>query len=109
MYQMEWISKYQEALNRACLAFQVNELFVFGSVLTERFRDDSDVDFIVSLLPEDPLEYAENYFNLKQELEDILKRKVDLLEEKAIRNKTFENIINQRKMLVYARRNQGMA
>lgn len=87
----------------------VDELYAFGSILTEKFNSQSDIDFIVSIQSEDPIEYAENYFDLKFELENIFKRKIDLLEQKAIRNKTFENLINQKKMLVYARRNQGMA
>ncbi len=57
---------------------------------------------------EDPIEYAENYFDLKFELEKIFNRKIDLLEQKAIRNKTFKNLVNQKKILVYARRNQSV-
>ncbi len=49
------------------------------------------------------------YFELKFELERIFKRKIDLLEQKALRNKTFENLVNKQKLLVYARRNQSVA
>lgn len=87
----------------------VDELYAFGSILTEKFNAQSDIDFIVSIQSEDPIEYAENYFDLKFELENIFKRKIDLLEQKAIRNNTFENLVNQKKMLVYARRNQSVA
>lgn len=106
---MELLKKYQKELNKACSTFKVDELYAFGSILTEKFNSQSDIDFIVSIQSEDPIEYAENYFDLKFELEKIFKRKIDLLEQKAIRNKTFENLINQKKMLVYARRNQGVA
>ena len=92
-----------------CSIYKIDELYDFGSIFTDRFNLKSDIDFIVSILETDPVEYAENYFNLKFELEKIFKRKIDLLEQKAIRNKTFENLINHKKMLVYARRNQGMA
>lgn len=87
----------------------VNELYAFGSILTEKFNSQSDIDFIVSIQSNDPIEYAENYFVLKFELENIFKRKIDLLEQKAIRNKTFENLVNQKKVLIYAIRNPGMA
>ena len=100
---MELMKKYQKELNKACSTFMVDELYAFGSILTDKFNAQSDIDFIVSIKSEDPIEYAENYFNLKFELEDIFKRKIDLLEQKAIRNKAFENLINQKKMLVYAR------
>jgi len=106
---MSLIDKYRNELNKVCLTFKVDELYAFGSILTEKFNSKSDIDFIVSILSNDPIEYAENYFELKFELERIFKRKIDLLEQKAIRNKTFENLVNQKKMLVYARRNQGMA
>ncbi len=87
----------------------VDELYAFGSILTDKFNKKSDIDFIVSILSNDPIEYAENYFELKFELEKLFEREIDLLEQKAIRNKTFENLVNQKKVLVYARRNQGMA
>ena len=106
---MELINKYRKELEKACSTFKVEELYAFGSILTDKFKADSDIDFIVSILSSDPIEYAENYFELKFELERIFKRKIDLLEQKAIRNKTFENLVNQQKMLVYARRNQGVA
>lgn len=106
---MELIKKYQKELNKACSTFMVDELYAFGSILTDKFNAQSDIDFIVSIQSEDPIEYAENYFDLKFELENIFKRKIDLLEQKAIRNKTFENLVNQKKMLVYARRSQGVA
>ena len=107
--KMELLNKYRRALDEACSAFKVDELYAFGSVLTDKFNPESDIDFIVSIVSNDPIEYAENYFELKFELERIFKRKVDLLEQKAIKNKTFENLVNKKKVLVYARRNQGVA
>ncbi len=106
---MELIKKHRKELDKACSAFKVDELYAFGSILTDKFNPESDIDFIVSIMSYDPIEYAENYFELKFELERIFKRKIDLLEQKAIRNKTFEHLINKQKMLVYARRNQGVA
>jgi len=106
---MDLIKRHRKELDKACSTFNVNELYAFGSVLTDQFNVESDIDFIVSIVSTDPIEYAENYFELKFELEKIFNRKVDLLEQKAIRNKTFEHLVNKQKMLVYARRNQGVA
>jgi predicted nucleotidyltransferase len=106
---MELINKHKKELYKACLTYNVDELYAFGSVLTGNFNPKSDIDFIVSILSNDPIEYAENYFELKFELEKIFKRKIDLLEQKAIRNKTFEELVNKKKLLVYARRNQSVA
>ncbi|MCC7506988.1 MAG: nucleotidyltransferase domain-containing protein [Saprospiraceae bacterium] len=106
---MELINKHRKELTAACSANNVDELYAFGSVLTDKFDAESDIDFIVSILSTDPIEYAESYFELKFELERIFKRKIDLLEQKAIKNKVFENLVNKQKMLVYARRNQSVA
>lgn len=102
---MELINKYRKELEKACSTFKVEKLYAFGSILTDKFRPDSDIDFIVLIFSNDPIEYAENYFELKFELERIFKRKIDLLEQKAIKNKTFKNLVNQQKTLVYARQN----
>ncbi|MDX1940392.1 MAG: nucleotidyltransferase domain-containing protein [Saprospiraceae bacterium] len=106
---MELIDQHRAELNEACAGHQVDELYVFGSILTDSFSSTSDIDFIVSISSSDPIEYAEHYFDLKFELESIFNRKIDLLEQKAIRNKIFEHLLNQKKRLVYARRNQGVA
>lgn len=106
---MELIDKHRKELNEACATHNVDELYVFGSILTDKFTSTSDIDFIVSISSADPIEYAEHYFDLKFELERIFNKKIDLLEQKAIRNKALENLLNQKKRLVYARRNQSVA
>ena len=49
----------------------------------------------------DPIDYAENYFALKFSLEELLKRPIDLLEQKAIQNKYLLQSINKSKRLIY--------
>jgi predicted nucleotidyltransferase len=100
---MELINRHLKELITACSACKVDKLYAFGSVLTNQFNPESDLDFIVSILSDDPIEYAENYFELKFALEKIFRRKIDLLEQKAIRNKTFEDFVNKQKRLVYER------
>lgn len=102
---MNLIDQHKAELDEACMNYKVEELYVFGSILTEAFDLDSDIDFVVSIDSDDPLEYGENYFELKFELERIFQRKIDLLEQKALSNKLFMNLIDQKKRLVYARRN----
>jgi predicted nucleotidyltransferase len=79
----------------------VKKLYAFGSVLTDTFNKDSDVDLIVTF--EDiPVEnYADNYFDFKFSLQDILKRSIDLLEEQAIRNPYFKQNVNKKRQLIY--------
>jgi len=65
--------------------YSVKELFLFGSVLTENFRKESDVDFLVTFMPNADISLLD-MISLKNELENIIGRKVDLLEKDAIRN-----------------------
>ena len=80
----------------------MKNLYVFGSVLTNKFNDTSDIDLIVDIDSNDPLDYADNYFNLKFALEELLKRQIDLLEDKAIRNPYLRYNIDNSKTLLYA-------
>jgi predicted nucleotidyltransferase len=77
-------------------------LYAFGSVLTNRFNNDSDIDMVVDIDSTNPLEYADNYFNLKFALQDLFNRPVDLLENKAIRNDYLRQEIDNSKQLIYA-------
>lgn len=98
---MNLIESNIERLRFLCLRHKVGKLFVFGSVLSNRFNADSDIDLIVDFNEVDLSEYADNYFTLKDELEKLFNRKVDLLEEQAIRNPFFKKSIDQQKRLVY--------
>lgn len=86
-----------------CRRHRVRTLSVFGSILTERFNDQSDVDLLVDFEPIDPNEfdYVDNYFGLRDALELLLGRKVDLIEEKGLRNKYFIANVNRTKQVIY--------
>lgn len=82
------------------LDHKVKQLYAFGSVLTNKFNNESDADLVVDFDPVDTTSYAYNYFSLKFSLQEILKRPVDLLEEKAIKNPYFrQNLIRQRQLI----------
>ena len=95
------LDNYIISIEELCKIHKVKALYVFGSVLTERFHKESDVDFIVDFENLPVEDYVDNYFDLKFALEDILNRPVDLLEEKAIKNPYFKQNVNQQKQLVY--------
>lgn len=84
-----------------CAKHKVNKLFVFGSVLKDTFTNESDIDFVVDFEKLDLSDYADNYFDLKDQLESIFNRPVDLLEEKGIRNPYFRKQIENEKHLIY--------
>lgn len=84
-----------------CRKHNVARLFVFGSVLTDRFNEESDIDFVVDFDRDKVTDYFDNYFNLKYALEDLFNRKVDLLEEQTIRNPYLKKSVDQIKALIY--------
>jgi len=95
------IKKHTNQIAALCENHKVKSLYAFGSVLTTGFNEESDIDFIVDFLPQDVFEYADNYYQLKFALEEILNREIDLLEEKAIKNPYFKQVVNENKQLVY--------
>lgn len=91
----------RERISILCKKHKVKTLYVFGSVLTTAFDEESDVDFIVDFLPQDVFEYADNYYQLKFGLERILDRSIDLLEEKTIKNPYFREVVEKNKQVIY--------
>lgn len=98
---MNIVERNIKAIRTLCEKHKVQKLFVFGSVLSNRFNQSSDIDFLVDFNNVDVYEYADNYFDLKFSLEKLLKRDVDLLEEKAINNPYFRQSVESSKHLIY--------
>lgn len=98
---MDAIKKYASEISELCESHKVKSLYAFGSVLTDRFNSESDIDLIVNFEPLDVLDYADNYYGLKFALQEVFKRPVDLLEDKAIKNPYFKYSVNQQRQLIY--------
>lgn len=98
---MRTLQTYQPEIVRLCEIHKVKKLYAFGSVITEIFNGNSDVDLIVEFETINLEEYADNYFNFKFSLQDILKRPVDLLEDQAIKNPYFRKSVDEKRQLVY--------
>jgi predicted nucleotidyltransferase len=99
---MQELEKYTIDIYRLCSVHSVKSLYVFGSVLTEKFNVNSDIDFIVDFHSVVNLnKYADNYYDFKYSLQNILHRNIDLLEEKAIKNPYFLEAIKNQRKLVY--------
>jgi uncharacterized protein len=88
-------------IKRLCSAHKVKQLYAFGSVLTSKFNNESDIDLVVDFDTMDISDYADNYFDFKFSLQNILNRPVDLLEEKAVKNPYFRKNLNQQRLLIY--------
>ena len=100
---MNLIDKYNSQLISLCEKHNVNELSVFGSILTSEFNNNSDVDFVVDFKDVERNVYADNYFNFKKSLENLFNRKIDLLEKIALKNPYFIQVLNDTKKMVYVR------
>jgi uncharacterized protein len=100
---MNIVERNMDRLNELCKNHKVSELYIFGSILTEKFSDKSDIDFLVQFEKIDILEYFDNYMDFKENLEKLLDRPVDLLENQAIRNPVFRKVVDRDKKLVYER------
>ena len=98
---MNNLSAYTNQINALCYSHKVKSLYAFGSVLTSNFKPTSDIDLIVDFKEVELNEYADNYFDFKFSLQDLFKHPVDLLEEQAIKNPYFKQVVNQTKELVY--------
>jgi len=84
-----------------CENHGVDKLYLFGSILGSSFNEKSDIDFLVRFKNIELLKYADNYFDLKFSLENLLNRHVDLLEEQSLKNPFFLDAINESKKLIY--------
>jgi hypothetical protein len=95
----------EEQVMVLCQDHHVKSLWVFGSAVTDRFLEDSDVDLLVEFVPdffkENYGEYADNYFNLLFAFEDLFRRKVDLVTLSKESNPRFLKIIQDKKVQVY--------
>ena len=98
---MQFLTKHLSSIAALCEKHKVRHLFAFGSVLTNRFSDRSDVDLVVDFENISVEDYAKNYLDLKDSLSLVFERDVDLLEEKAIRNPILRRNIDNSKLQIY--------
>ena len=97
------VEEHANELKELCRRYGVGRLELFGSATTGKFREgESDLDFLVEFLPSAIANYADNYFGLLEELEELLGRPVDLVVERAIRNPFFRQSVEETKSLIYA-------
>ena len=95
------ISDNLNTIKTICASHNVNSLYVFGSVCTDKFNDKSDIDLLISFKNMDFGDYADTYFELAEEFEKVFKRPVDLVTEKSLSNPYFIESINKSKTLLY--------
>lgn len=90
-----------EKIKALCMTHNVKSLYAFGSVCTDRFDKNSDIDLLISFNPMGYGDYADTYFELVEKLEDLLKRPVDLVTDKSLSNPYFIESVNLTKTPLY--------
>ena len=84
-----------------CQKWRITELSLFGSVLRDDFRPDSDVDVLVSFAAETHWSlYA--WVEMHAELQSILGRAVDLVEKQGLSNPFRRHAILTTRQVIYA-------
>ena len=97
-----YLTSHIPQIQKLCEQHKVERLYAFGSVLTERFSKNSDVDFLYTFKNDIPLlEVVDYYFNFQNDLEKTLCRSVDLTSEKDLKNPYFIKEVNATKQLIY--------
>lgn len=87
-----------DALAALCKRYHVRELSLFGSVLRDDFRNDSDVDVLVEFEPGAPIGLFE-YVDLRDELANLLARAVDLVEKPGLKPVIRDSVLASSEIL----------
>lgn len=97
------LDTFRHAVAQACQHHEVLSLDVFGSAAGDGFDPArSDIDLIVKFSDRAGPALFEHYFDLKQQLEVVFSRPVDLVMEGALRNPHFIQAVNRTREPIYA-------
>lgn len=101
---MKLIELNMDRIITLCKKYKVAKLWAFGSILTDRFNDRSDVDLLVVFDKTRIalLDMADVFFDFIEELEMLFGRKVDLTDYSAITNKFFKEEVDEKKLLLWS-------
>jgi len=97
------LAKLKPEIERVCRTMPVKRLGIFGSALTKEFGPGSDVDVLVVFDTDGNIDLFDAYFELKERLEDVLGRKVDLTVDKPFRNPIFRDTVEKTRTVIYER------
>ncbi len=94
---------HREEVVVLCTRFGVRRLDVFGSAAGGAFDPSrSDIDFLVELEPPDGLSRFDAFFGLKEALEELLGRPVDMVDPSALENPYFAAAVERSRQAIYA-------
>jgi predicted nucleotidyltransferase len=95
------IEKLQPEITELCRRLKISRLDIFGSATSEEFRAESDVDVLVRF-EQDGGGLFNRYFDLKEGLEAIFGRPVDVVVEGSLKNPYFKASVERSRRTVYA-------
>ena len=95
------INELRPAICQLCRRLKVQRLDIFGSAATDQFTVDSDVDVLVQF-DREPGDLFNRYFDLKEGLEQVFGRPVDVVLEDSLKNPYFKLAIEQVRKNIYA-------
>ncbi|EHY90211.1 nucleotidyltransferase family protein [Saccharomonospora azurea] len=99
----ELVKAKRGEIERLCRSLAVRRLDVFGSAVGDSFdTESSDVDVLVEFDSSPEVDYFDTHFTLKEGLERILGRPVDLVSATAIRNPYFRRSVLESREHLYA-------
>ncbi|MCE2496890.1 MAG: nucleotidyltransferase domain-containing protein [Flavobacteriales bacterium] len=82
---------------------RVKRAEVFSSAFSDKFHEGSDIDILVTFNKTvELLDYADYYFDLKEKLEDLFRRRVDLVSSRSLKNPILKESSNCSKVSFYA-------
>lgn len=98
------LQRHRNQVAELCRKASARRLDAFGSAVRDDFDPArSDLDFVVDFDAKTPAEYANSYFELKEGLEALFGRPVDLVTERSLTNPYFRNRIAGQRQTIYAR------
>jgi len=90
----------QSSVRKEIRPYRFRKLDLIGSAARDDFKENSDIDVLVVF--DGDMNLFDRYFELKENLEKIFGRSVDIVMEEAIKNPIFRKSINQDRVLLYA-------
>lgn len=102
---MKLIELNMDKIIALCRKYKVAKLWVFGSILTDRFNDNSDVDFSVNFdsdtINREQIDWADLFFDFIDEMKTVLGRDVDIVFDDCVKNPYFKKELDSTKKLIY--------
>ena len=97
------IEKIKPEIERICRRLPVKRLGLFGSVLSQNFSLSSDIDVLVIFDTSEDIDLFNKYFELKEQLEEVFERDIDLVVDKKFKNPIFRESVDRTRTVIYER------